>query len=141
MKRLVFLDSNVFIWAYNRPDSNSAKILELMNEGEITVVISEKVIEELRAYFTAHFNWDVWHAVFEHVTALAKVVLREEIAEELPKLKNKINEKDLEHIASVKALGIKYLVSHDRDFKVFPEHRTPKQFVRELGLHAAETEY
>ncbi len=28
----IFLDSNVFIWAYNRPESNSAKILELMDE-------------------------------------------------------------------------------------------------------------
>ncbi|GFO97665.1 hypothetical protein ig2599ANME_1870 [groundwater metagenome] len=29
MSKLVFLDANVFIWAYNRPGSNSAKIIDL----------------------------------------------------------------------------------------------------------------
>lgn len=48
---LVFLDSSVFIWGYNRPNSNSAMALELMNEGKIKVVISEKVVKELRRYF------------------------------------------------------------------------------------------
>ncbi len=46
MSKLVFLDANVFIWAYNRPDSNSAKILNLMDEGRISVIVSEKVLEE-----------------------------------------------------------------------------------------------
>ena len=51
MSKLVFLDTNVFIWAYNRPASNSAKILDLMDEGIISVIVSEKVIEELKKIF------------------------------------------------------------------------------------------
>ncbi len=48
MSKLIFLDANVFIWAYNRHDSNSAKILDLMDEGRVSVIISEKVFEEVK---------------------------------------------------------------------------------------------
>lgn len=75
MSRLVFLDSNIFIWAYNRPDSNSAKILDLMDEGKVSVIISEKVLEEVKKYFLRYYNEDVWFSVFKHVITSAAQVM------------------------------------------------------------------
>lgn len=137
----IFLDSNVFIWAYNRPGSNSAKILELMDEEKITVVVSERVIEELRAYFINYYNKDVWSAVFNHVSSLVKIVFREDVGNEVKKWKDKINKKDLEHLATVKMLKLEYLISYDDDFKPFEEYRTPRQFIRELGMRESDSEY
>jgi predicted nucleic acid-binding protein len=141
MKPLVFLDSNVFIWGYQRPDSNSAKILGLMDSGKITVVVSEKVIEEIRKYFITYFDKDIWSSVFAHLSVLVRIVYRGEIAEEKARWKGQIKEKDLEHLATVKTLKLEYLVSYDDDFEGFVEHRTPKKFLKELGLKESRTEY
>ena len=141
MLPLVFLDSNVFIWGYSRQESNSAKILGLMDEGKITVVVSEKVLEELRTYFITYYGKDVWSSVFAHLSTLARVVFRDEIREEKKKWAGEIKDKDLEHLATVKTLKLRYLVSYDKDFSGFPEHLTPKEFVKELGLKESDTEY
>ena len=141
MSKIVFLDSSVFIWGYNRPDSNSGKILQLMDEGEIKVIISEKVMGELRNYFTAYYSKDVWSSVLRHVTSVVDVVSTEEITGELEKWRGKIKDKDLEHITTVKYLGLKYLIAYDYHFGDFEEYRTPKKFIIEQGLYASETEY
>jgi len=141
MIQVVFLDSSVFIRGYNRSKSNSAKILNLMNEGRMKVVISENVIDELRRYFINYYNKDVWSEVLRHVTTIAVVVLRDEIGDEIKKWKGKINDKDLEHLATVKYLGLRYLVSYDRDFEGIDEYITPKNFIKKLGLKEADTEY
>lgn len=141
MKPLVFLDSNVFIWGYQRPESNSGRILGLMDEGEITVIVSEKVLEELRKYFIAYYDKDVWSSVFVHISGLVRIVYRDEISEEKPKWKGKIKEKDLENLATAKALKLKCIVSYDDDFNGFEEHRTPKEFIKEMGFKESKTEY
>ena len=141
MIQLAFLDSSVFIWGYNRPKSNSVKILKLMNEGEIKVVISEKVIDELRKYFINYYNKDVWSKVLRHITTIAVVILRDEIGDEIKRWRGKINDKDLEHLATVKYLGLRYLVSYDRDFESIDEYITPKKFIKKLGMKEANTEY
>ena len=141
MKPLVFLDSNVFIWGYSRPESNSARILNLMNEGKITVIVSEKVLEELRTYFITYYNKDVWSSVYTHLSTLVRIVYRDEIAGEKTRWEGRIKAKDLEHLATAKMLNLKYIVSYDKDFKGFEEHRTPKRFLKELGLKESSTEY
>jgi len=47
MKLRIFLDTNVFIYAFEFPKSNSRKIIELLNKGKIEAVISERVIKEV----------------------------------------------------------------------------------------------
>jgi len=42
MKRRVFLDTNIFIYAFEFPDSNSGKVIDLLNKGQIEAVISEQ---------------------------------------------------------------------------------------------------
>jgi len=141
MSKIVFLDSSVFIWGYNRADSNSGKILNLMDEGEITVVVSEKVMDELRRYFINHYSKDVWSSVFRHLTSVVEIISAQEIAGELNKWRGRIKDKDLEHLATVKHLGLKYLIGYDYHFEGFEEYRTPRQFIIEQGLSASETEY
>ncbi|MBN2251160.1 MAG: PIN domain-containing protein [Candidatus Altiarchaeota archaeon] len=141
MPPLVFLDSNVFIRGYSRPDSNSARILGLMDERKIAVAVSEKVLEELRTYFTTYYGKDVWSSVYAHVSTLAKVVYRDEITEEESRWKGRIKDKDLEHLATVKTLKIACMVSYDKDFSGFSEHRTPKKFIKEFGLKESASEY
>ncbi len=142
MKTLVFLDSNVFIWGYSRPKSNSAKILGLMDAGKITVLVSEKVIEEMKKYFLAYHGRDVWASVFRHLSPLVRIVFREDLPkEEIKKWRGKIKEKDLEHLVTVKTLKLEFLISYDRDFKSFEEHLTPREFIRKLGLRESDTEY
>jgi len=55
--------------------------------------------------------------------------------------RGKIKEKDLEQLAVVKKLGLKYLVSYDRDFASFQEYKTPKKFIETLNLSVFEEEY
>lgn len=141
MSKIIFVDSSVFIWAYNRPKSNSAKILELMDEGELSVTISERVLEELKTYFLRYYSERVWFSVFKHVVSCVEVVKRDEISEEISKWKGKIKGKDIEHLATVKHLGLKYLVAVDDDFKNFEEYKTPRQFIQLMGLKPSESEY
>lgn len=137
----VFLDTSVFIWAYSRPDGNSAKILELVDDGRLEAVTSEKALEELKRYFSLYHDSRSAYAVLQHVKACVRIIPRTEVREELGKWSSKIKEKDLEHVATVKALGLQFLVAVDRDFKPFPEYATPKQFLKKLGLKAKESEY
>ena len=138
---LVFLDSSVFIWGYNRTNSNSAKTLELMNEGKIRVVISEKVVKELRIYFLKFYNKDIFSEILYHITSTAIIIPKEEILGEIKKLKNKIKEKDIEHLATVRYMNIKYLIAYDEDFEIFEEYITPKNFIKKLDLKTSDTDY
>lgn len=138
---LVFLDLSVFIWAYNRPNSNSAKILDLMNEGKIRVVISEKVVKELRRYFLKFYNKDIFSEILHYITSTVTIIPKEEILEEIKKLKNEINEKGIEHLATARYLNIKYLIAYDEHFKVFEEYTIPRSFIKELGLQTSDTDY
>lgn len=138
---MIFLDSNVFIWGYNRRDSNSGKILELMDEGILDIVTSEKVLQELRKYFLTFYNKDVWSAVLRHITSLVVIIPKEEIKQELKNWEGKIKTKDIERIATVKYLKIDKLIAYDKDFKGFKEYLTPKQFIRKLHLKESPTEY
>lgn len=52
-----------------------------------------------------------------------------------------IKEKDLEQLAVVKKLGIKFLVSYDRDFSPFKEYLTPKEFLKQMDLKPNQTEF
>jgi len=51
MRYRVFLDTNVFIYAFEFSESNSNKIICLLNEGLIEVIISERVLKEVQVYF------------------------------------------------------------------------------------------
>jgi len=59
MKRRVFLDTNIFIYAFEFPESNSGKVIELLNKGLVEAVISERVVKEVQAYFKKFHSKDL----------------------------------------------------------------------------------
>ena len=58
MKLRVFLDTNVF-YAFEFPECNSNKIINLLNKGQIEAVISERVVNEVQAYFKKFYSKDL----------------------------------------------------------------------------------
>lgn len=141
MKIRVFLDTNIFIYAFEFPQSNSKKIIELLNQAEIEAIISERVINEVQNYFKKYYTKDLAGAFRNYLLLSCVVIPSSQVWEEMTQYKDKIKEKDLEQLAVVKKLGLKYLVSYDKDFDPFDEYKTPKEFIKELNLEILDSEF
>lgn len=141
MKRRVFLDTNVFIYAFEFSESNSHKIISLLNNGQIEAVISERIIKEVHAYFKKFHDKDLAAHFRDYLLKTCMVVFSADVKKEMAKYKNQIKDKDLEQLAVVKKLGIKFLIAYDRDFEDFEEYMTPKAFIEQSGLKANPSVY
>ena len=141
MKRRVFLDTNVFIYAFEFPKCNSGKIINLLNKGQIEAIISEQVLKEVQAYFKKYYSKDLAAIFRDYLLRTCTVVFSVDVKREMAKYKKVIKSKDLEQLAVVKKLGIKFLVSYDRDFEAFEEYITPKEFIKEMGIKAGLSNY
>lgn len=141
MRLRVFLDTNVFIYAFEFPESNSSKIIVLLNNGLIEAVISERVLLEVQTYFKKFYNKDLAASFRAYLLRTCTVVFSFDVAKEMVKYKRLIKEKDLEQLAVVKKLGIKFLIAYDRDFENFEEYITPKAFIKNIGNKASISEY
>lgn len=137
----LFVDSSVIIYGLEIWNSNSARILDLILEGELEAVISEKVMEEVRNYFRRRKGSEYAFLVTMLLLRNFSIVYRHDIKDEIGKWKEKINRKDLEHIATVKMLKLEYLIAYDRDFEGFKEYLTPKKFLKKIGIKTKSTEY
>jgi len=112
MRPRVFLDTNVFIYAFEFPWSNSGKIIELLNQAEIEAVISERVLLEVQTYFRRYYSKDLAGAFRNYLLLSCAVIPASYVREEMNRFKGKIKDKDLEQLAAVKKLGLKYLVAY-----------------------------
>ncbi len=141
MRNRVFLDTNVFVYAFEFKNSNSAKIIDLLNKGEIEAIVSERVLKEVIKYFQKHHNIRLARLYRRFLLESCMVIQRESVLDEIEYYKNKIKEKDVEQIAVVKKLGIKYFIAYDRDFEEFEEYTTPKGFLKIMKIKNEEAEY
>lgn len=141
MKPRLFIDTNVFIFAKEFPESNSAKIIDLLNENQIEAIISETVFKEVYLYFRKNYSKKIADCMRRYLLESCTTISYDQVGKELREYKNKIKDKDLLQIAVTKNLRLKYLVSYDRDFQDFEEYTTPKEFVKEFKLKPSETEY
>lgn len=141
MKRRIFLDTNVFIYAFEFPECNSGKIINLLNKGQIEAIISEQVLKEVQAYFKKYYSKDLAAIFRDYLLRTCTVVFSVDVKREMAKYKKAIKGKDLEQLAVVKKLGIKFLVSYDRDFETFEEYITPNEFIEEMGIKAELSNY
>lgn len=141
MKYRVFLDTNIFIYAFEFPESNSNIIIDLLNKGQIEAVISERVLKEVQAYFKKFYDKDLAALFRNYLLKICAVVVSVDVKKEMAKYKKLIKDKDLEQLAVVKKLGIKYLVAYDRDFKDFEEYIIPKAFMVKMGIKSAGSNY
>ncbi len=139
MKPRVFLDTNVFIFAKEFPDSNSARVIrKLLNENIIEAIISEKVFQETYRYFKEHYGKKISDQMRRYLLESCILIPKEQVGKEIQLYHGKIKDKDLMQLAVVKNLKLKFLVSYDRDFEPFEEYITPKNFLKEVGLKANE---
>ena len=141
MKPRIFIDTNVFIFAFEFEKSNSRKIIDLLNAGMLEAVISERVVKEVIRYFKKHYNRTLANDFRNYLLQSCEIIFPEDLEREMKEYRGKIKEKDLEQLATAKYLGLKYLISFDRDFKDFEEYTTPKQFIKMMGLRTKKTDY
>ena len=141
MKIRVFVDTNVFIFAFEFPASNSRVIVDLLNEDKIEVIISELVVKEVYRYFRRFHSKELADDYRRYLFETCTIVFSEEVENKLNKYRGLIKEKDLEQLVVVKEFGIKYLIAYDRHFEGIGEYRTPREFVLAMELEAFGSEH
>jgi len=127
-----FLDSNVFIFGFERPRSNSHRILELLKEGELRGVVTDRVVREVMRYFRKYYGKDLAAKFRDLILLTCDLILEEELPVDRA-LVDLVGFKDAGALAAVRSLGLSRLVSTDADFADVSEHRTPREFLREQG--------
>ena len=135
------MDSTVFIYSFERPDSNSKKIILLLNGNKITAVTSTRIIKEVAKYFENFYDLELSRKFRKYTISSSIVIPELAIKDFMIRLKGKIKEKNLEQLAVVRKYHIKYLISYDKDFKNVEEYRTPKEFMKIIGLRAADSDF
>jgi predicted nucleic acid-binding protein len=88
-----------------------------------------------------NFNKDLAAAFRDYLLRTCVVIFAVDINKEMRRYKNQIKDKDLEQLAAVKKLGIKFLVSYDRDFEGFEEYTTPMAFIKYIGIKPSSSVY
>lgn len=83
MKIRVFLDTNVFIYAFEFPESNSRKVIELLNQAEMDAVISERVLQEVQTYFGRYYTKDLAGAFRNYLLLSCTVIPAAYVREEM----------------------------------------------------------
>lgn len=141
MKLRVFLDTNIFIYAYEFHESNSNKIIDLLNKGQIEAVISERILKEVMTYFKKFYDKDLAATFRDYLLRTCAIIFPSDLKKEMKLYRNQIKNKDLEQLAAVRKLGIKYLVAYDRDFEKFEEYIIPKAFIKQLSLKPSPLDY
>lgn len=141
MKPRTFLDTNVFIFAFEFPDSNSQKIIGILNKGKIEAVISQRVFVEIVNYFRKYYGKELADKFRRYILQSCTLVFEYDIKDYMNKLEGEVKEKDLEQIAAVKKFGLKHLVSLDRHFERFEEYITPRDFIKSMGIKESKSEY
>ncbi|MBI5253814.1 MAG: PIN domain-containing protein [Euryarchaeota archaeon] len=144
--RRVLLDTNVFIFSIEHPKSNSNIIIEMAIDGEIEVVISAEIRLEFIEYLKSEHGKDAaYHAdMFLKSLPNIEIVEQRRIKSHINKLRGKIKEKDLPHLASAEISRVECVVSYDRDFKKAKTRipvLTPKEFIEKLGIEPFESGY
>jgi len=149
LKKLkVYLDTNVFIFGVERPESNSRIILDLAEEGKIIPVVSYSVLEELREYFSRRYDRETAVNEIYYLISLPnlEIITRDKVKQEINKYKGVVPDKDLPHLVSAIIAQSDYLVSYNRHFiesKAKNYIKTIKQadFLKLLGIQPQTTDY
>ncbi len=138
----LLLDSSAVIASFQFPFSNSRIIFDLVLRGKVRAVVSEKVLYEVKNFLLYKHSERLAYGFEMVIRKNFEVIPVNDVRKEMNKWREKIKEKDLEHLATAKHLGLKYIVAFDRDFESFSEYFTPKQFVEKiLKMKPFETEY
>ena len=132
MRTRLFIDSNVFIFGFERPESNSHRTLEMAAAGELQGVVTDRVVREVMGYFRSHYGKDLAARFRDFILLTCDLVIETDLR--IPRrVVALVGRKDAGALATVILLGLAHLVSTDRDFAGIKEHRTPRAFLTEMG--------
>jgi len=135
------LDTNVFIYAFEIPKSNSNLILEGLNQSRFEAIVTESTFREVYQYFRKHHSKKLADQYRVYLFATCHMVFSHQLHRHLTKYVDEINRKDIEQLIAVREFGLKYLVSYDKHFADIEEYRTPKQFAKILRLRTRLMNY
>ena len=141
LKLRALIDSNIFIYAFELPESNCNLIIGALNQNRFEAVITESTFKEVYVYFRKHYLKALADQYRAYLFTTCKIVFNHQLEQNFSKYTSLINRKDLEQLVATRELGIKYLVSFDKHFQGIEEHATPRQFGKILGLKVKPTEY
>jgi len=141
IKIRALLDTNIFIYAYEIPESNSNLVINALNHGLFEAIITESTFKEVYRYFRKHYSKRLADAFRIYLFAVCKTIFSYQLNERSAKYAHLISEKDLEQVTAVREFGIKHLVSYDKHFENLEEYTTPKQFVELLELQTRPVNY
>jgi predicted nucleic acid-binding protein len=131
MPTRAFLDSNVFIFGYERPKSNSRRILDLLGSGEVHGVVTDRVVHEVMGYFRRHHGKDRASKLRDFILLTCELALESDL-EIGRNLRDLVGPRDAGAVAATRTLGLAVLVSTDSDFAPIPERLTPKAFLQTI---------
>jgi predicted nucleic acid-binding protein len=141
IKIRALLDTNIFIYAYEIPESNSDLVINALNNGLFEAIITESAFKEVYRYFRKYHSKRLADAFRIYLFAVCKIIYSYQLDEYSAEYARLVNEKDLEQVIAVKEFGIKYLVSYDKHYEGIEEYRTPRQFAELLKLKARPVNY
>ncbi len=136
-----FLDSSVIIFGLEKPGSNSGTILETLVNDEFEFIINEKVIRDVKKYVRNRKGRQAGFLVESLLRAHTFVANEQQFMKLFEPLRKEIKEKDVEHLATARGMGIGIIVAYDRDFEEIKEYLTPKEFIVFLGREPSDSEY
>ncbi|MGI0149022.1 MAG: PIN domain-containing protein [Thermoplasmata archaeon] len=136
MPTRALLDSNVFIFGFERRGSNFHRILEKLVAGEVRGLVTDRIVREVIGYFRRHYGKDLASEFRDLILLTCDLALEADhrIPLDLVRL---VGRKDAGALAAARASGLARIVSTDRDFDRVPERRTPREFVQDLGENPA----
>ena len=79
MPNRAFLDSNVFIFAFERPGSNSEKIVSWLVNGELTGTVTDRVVREVMRYFRRYYGKDLAAKFRDIILLTCEFILEEDL--------------------------------------------------------------
>jgi len=125
------LDSNVFLFGFERPESNSHRVLEKLAAGEFRGVVTDRIVREVMRYLRRNYGKDLSAQFREFILITCDLALESDldIRADVVAL---VGRKDAGALAAARERGLRFLVSTDRDFGKVPERRTPREFLLEL---------
>jgi len=132
MPTRAFLDSNVFLFAVERPTSNSRRVVDLLAAGKLQGVVTDRIVREVTGYLRRHYGKDLAAKARDFILLTCELVLEADVPAD-PTHVDLVGRKDAGALAAVHSLGLARLVSTDSDFAEVPEHRTPRALLQELG--------
>jgi predicted nucleic acid-binding protein len=145
----IYLDANIYIIGLLDPDSNSARVLKAVSDGEVRVIQSDYLYDEVLQWFRVRKGKDHVRRVRTYLLTVPHrdYISRAEWCYFLDELSPLVADKDdLPHVCSYVSGGAEYFVTTNRKLTQMKIRNrvnfiSPKDFLSKLGMDCLEAEW